>query len=86
MKLTETQRFGYTLLFLFWLTIIVFVVLNFYAVDIFIVVLAIEFLLLTELTEPFNLQATWRKNIMFFIIACFMIFVILVYQRVVSVI
>jgi len=84
MKLTETQRFGYTLLLLFWLTILVFVGLNLYAVGIFIVVLAIEFLLLTEITEQSHLQAKWRKNITFFIIACVMIFVVLVYERLVS--
>lgn len=86
MKLTETQRYGYILLLVFWLTIIVFVALNFYAVDVFIVVLAIEFLLLTELTEPFHLRAASRKNVRFFIIACFILLVILVYQRVVNVI
>ena len=82
MRFTETQRFGYTLLLVFWVTIVVFVILNFYAVDVFIVVLAIEFLLLAELTEPFHLRAAWRKNVKFFIIACFILFVILMYQRV----
>jgi len=84
MIITETQRFVYILLALTFGTISIFVLLNVYAVEIFLVLLIIEFLVLVELTKPSVINAAWRKNIVVFIVICVIVFAIILYQRTVS--
>ena len=81
MIITETQRFVYSLLALTLGTITVLVLLNVYAVEIFLVLLIIEFLVLVELTKPSVINAAWRKNIVVFIVLCVIVFAIILYQR-----
>ena len=81
MIITETQRFVYSLLALTFGTIIILVLLNVYALEIFLVLLIIEFLVLVELTKPSVINAAWRKNIVVFIVLCVIVFAIILYQR-----
>ena len=85
MIITETQRFVYILLALTFGTISIFVLLNVYAVEIFLVLLIIEFLVLVELTKPSVINAAWRKNIVVFIVICVIVFAIILYQRTVTI-
>ena len=81
MIITETQRFVYILLALTFGTITALVLLNVYAVEIFLVLLIIEFLALVELTKPSMINAAWRRNITVFIVLCVIVFAIILYQR-----
>ena len=81
MIITETQRFVYSLLALTFGTIIILVLLNVYALEIFLVLLIIEFLVLVELTKPSVINAAWRKNIVVFIVLCVIVFAVILYQR-----
>ena len=81
MILTETQRFVYILLALTLGTITALVLLNVYAVEIFLVLLIIEFLVLVELTKPSVIDVAWRKNIVVFIVLYFIVFAVILYQR-----
>jgi hypothetical protein len=81
MILTETQRFVYILLALTLGTITALVLLNVYAVEIFLVLIIIEFLVLVELTKPCMINMAWRKNIVVFIVLCVIVFSIILYQR-----
>ena len=81
MIITETQRFVYSLLALTFGTIIILVLLNVYALEIFLVLLIIEFLVLIELTKPSVINMAWRKNITVFIVICVIVFAIILYQR-----
>ena len=81
MIITETQRFVYSLLALTFGTIMILVLLNVYALEIFLVLLIIEFLVLVELTKPSVINAAWRKNIVVFIVLCVIVFAIILYQR-----
>jgi len=63
MILTQTQRFVYGLLALTFVTIALLVLLNVYALEIFLVLIIIEFLVLAELTKPSMINMAWRKNI-----------------------
>ena len=85
MIITETQRFVYSLLALTFGTIIILVLLNVYALEIFLVLLIIEFLVLVELTKPSVINAAWRKNIVIFIVICVIVFAIILYQRTVTI-
>lgn len=85
MIITETQRFVYILLALTLGTITVLVLLNVYAVEIFLVLLIIEFLVLVELTKPSMINAAWRRNITVFIVLCVIVFAIILYQRTVTI-
>ena len=85
MIITETQRFVYILLALTLGTIIALVLLNVYAVEIFLVLLIIEFLVLVELTKPSMINAAWRRNITVFIVLCVIVFAIILYQRTVTI-
>ena len=85
MIITETQRFVYSLLALTFGTIIILVLLNVYALEIFLVLLIIEFLVLVELTKPSVINAAWRKNIVVFIVLCVIVFAIILYQRTASI-
>ena len=82
MIVTQVQRFVYSLIALIFTTIFLLVLINLYSVDIFLVLLIIEFLIMVELTEPFHFKAKWRRNIIFFILVCIIIISIIVYQHV----
>ena len=81
MNITETQRFIYSLLALTFVTISVLVLLNVYALEIFLVLIIIEFLVLVELTKPSIINLSWRKNITIFVVICVIVFAIILYQR-----
>jgi len=81
MIITETQRFVYTLLALTFGTIALLVLLNVYALEIFLVLIIIEFLMLVELTKPSVINMAWRKNIAIFVVVCVIVFAIILYQR-----
>jgi len=85
MIFTETQRFVYILLALTLGTITVLVLLNVYALEIFLVLLIIEFLVLVEFTKPSMINAAWRRNITVFIVLCVIVFAIILYQRTVTI-
>jgi hypothetical protein len=81
MDLTSAQRFVYTLTALVFLTILTLVLLNLYALDLFFILLVIEFLIAIELTRPHLLTVTWRKNLPFLVLFCVIIFAIIMYFR-----
>ena len=81
MIFTETQRFVFSLLALTFGTIMILVLLNVYALEIFLVLLIIEFLVLVELTKPSMINMAWRKNITVFVVICVIVFAIILYQR-----
>jgi hypothetical protein len=81
MIISETQRFVYSLLALTFVTIALLVLLNVYALEIFLVLIIIEFLVLVELTKPSMINAAWRRNIVVFIVICVIVFAIILYQR-----
>jgi len=81
MVITETQRFIYSLIALTFVTISVLVLLNVYALEIFVVLIIIEFLVLVELTKPSIINLSWRKNITIFVVICVIVFAIILYQR-----
>lgn len=85
MILTETQRFVYSLLALTFFTIALLVVLNVYALEIFLILIIIEFLVLVELTKPSVITMAWRKNIAIFVVICVLVFAIILYQRTVTI-
>jgi hypothetical protein len=85
MIITETQRFVYSLLALTFVTIALLVLLNVYALEIFLILIIIEFLMLVELTKPSVINMEWRKNIVIFIVVCIIVFAIILYQRTVTV-
>jgi len=84
MIITETQRFVYSLLTLTFVTIALLVFLNVYALEIFLILLIIEFLVLVELTKPSVITMAWRKNIAIFVVICVIVFAIILYQRTVT--
>ena len=81
MAITEVQRFVYTLLVLTFVTIAALVLLNVYALEIFLLLIIIEFLVLVELTKPSVITMAWRKNIAVFVVICVIVFAIILYQR-----
>jgi hypothetical protein len=81
MIITETQRFVYSLLALTFVTIAILVLLNVYALEIFLVLIIIEFLVLVELTKPSMVNMAWRKNITVFVVICVIVFAVILYQR-----
>jgi len=85
MIITETQRFVYTLLALTFVTIALLVVLNVFAVEVFLILVIIEFLVLVELTKPSAVNLAWRKNIIIFIIISVVVFAAILYQRIVTI-
>jgi len=85
MIITETQRFVYSLLALTFVTIALLVLLHVYALEIFLILIIIEFLVLIELTKPSTITMAWRKNIAIFVIICVIVFAIILYQRTVTV-
>jgi hypothetical protein len=85
MIITETQRFVYSLLALTFATIAVLVLLNVYALEIFLMLIIIEFLVLVELTKPSVIIMAWRKNIAIFVVICVIVFAIILYQRTVTI-
>ena len=84
MIITETQRFVYSLLALTFVTIALLVLLNVYALEIFLVLIIIEFLVLVELTKPSVINLASRRNIAIFVVICVIVFAIILYQRTVD--
>ena len=80
MIITETQRLVYSLLALTFVTIALLVLLNVYALEIFLILIIIEFLVLVELTKPSVITMAWRKNIAIFVVICVIVFAIILYQ------
>ena len=80
MSITETQRFVYSLLALTFVTIALLVLLNVYALEIFLILIIIEFLALVELTKPSVINLAWRRNIAIFVVICVIVFAIILYQ------
>jgi hypothetical protein len=85
MIITETQRFVYSLLALTFVTIALLVLLNVYALEIFLVLIIIEFLVLVELTKPPMISMAWRKNLTVFAVICVIVFAIIFFQRIVTI-
>jgi len=85
MIITETQRFVYSLLVLTFVTIAFLVLINVYALEIFLILLIIEFLVLVQLTKPSVIDLAWRRNITVFVVICVIVFVIILYQRTVTI-
>lgn len=81
MIVTQVQRFVYSLIALMLTTLFLLVLLNSYSVEIFIVLLIIEFLIVVELTESFHFKAAWRRNIIFIILFCIIIFSLIIYNE-----
>ena len=81
MIITETQRFIYSLMALTFATIAILVLLNVYALEIFLVLVIIEFLVVIELTKPSVINISWRKNITVLVVVCIVVFLIILYQR-----
>ena len=81
MNISEMQRFLCSFLALTFVTISVLVLLNVYALEIFVVLIIIEFLVLVELTKPSIINLSWRKNITIFVVICVIVFAIILYQR-----
>ena len=84
MIITETQRFIYSLIALTFTTIAILVLLNVYALEIFLVLVIIEFLVVIELTKPSVINISWRKNITVLVVVCIVVFLIILYQRTVT--
>ncbi|MGZ4862718.1 MAG: hypothetical protein ACXV2E_08080, partial [Halobacteriota archaeon] len=61
-------------------TIAVFVFLNVYVLEIFVVLLIIEFLVAVELTKPSFLHLGWRRNLTAVVAICVVVFLIIVYR------
>ena len=80
MIITETQRFVYSLLALTFITIAILVLFNVYALEIFLILIIIEFLALVELTKPSVITMAWRRNIAIFVVICVIVFAIILYQ------
>jgi hypothetical protein len=81
MNISEMQRFLCSVLALTFVTISVLVLLNVYALEIFLVLIIIEFLVLVEFTKPLMINLSWRKNITLFVIICVIVFAMIFYQR-----
>ena len=75
----------YSLLALTFVTIALLVLLNVYALEIFLVLIIIEFLVLVELTKPSMINMAWRKNITIFVVICVVVFALVLYQRTVTI-
>ncbi len=82
MIVTKVQRFIYGLLALTFGTICVFVVLNVYSLEAFLMLIVIEFLVLAELTRPSFLHLGWRRNLTLVVAICIVIFFVIVYRTI----
>ncbi|MGA7075038.1 MAG: hypothetical protein WBZ42_00600 [Halobacteriota archaeon] len=81
MEITRAQRFAYVLTLLVFLTTLALVLLNVYALDAFLILLVIEFFIVTELTRPRFLAAAWRRHLPIFIMFCTILIGVIVYLR-----
>lgn len=82
MHISEAQRFVYRSLLLLFATLVAFAVINLYAVDLFIMVLGVEFLALFEVTEASHFAPSWRKNIKFFIMLWVVVLVVIIFEKI----
>jgi hypothetical protein len=80
--LTQAQKFVYLLAGLSLGNIVVLILFNVYALNIFFILLYVEFFVLIEFTAPQHFKARWRNNLIFFILAGILIFSLFVYQQV----
>ena len=85
MIIMQVQRFIYSLIAMIFTTIFLLALLNTYSIEIFVVLLIIEFLIAVELTEPFHFKASWRRNIAFIILFCIIVFSLIVYRHAVEI-
>lgn len=85
MIITEVRRFIYGLLALTFATITVLVLFNVHALEMFLLLIIIDFLVVVELTEPPLRDVSWRKYITVFVVLAIVIFSIILYQRVVMI-
>jgi len=75
--MTETQRFALVLLVLTFATLCILVLLNVYALELFVVLTIIEFLMLVEFTRP----PFGRKNTAVLVVICIAVFSFILYKR-----
>ncbi len=85
MIITETQRFVYSLLALTFGTIAVLALFDVYSIEIFLLLIMIEFLMLVEFTKPSVITLAWRRNITIIAVICVIVLAIILYQRTVSI-
>jgi len=85
MIITETQRFVYSLLALTFGTIAVLALFYVYSIEIFLLLIMIEFLMLVEFTKPSVITLAWRRNITIIAVICVIVLAIILYQRTVSI-
>ena len=81
----DVKRFIYVLLALAFITVVISVVLHIYSLEIFLVAMIIEFLALVEATTPASLSDSWRRNIFVSIVICVIVFAIILYRNVVTI-
>ncbi|MGB8371640.1 MAG: hypothetical protein WCE82_01735 [Halobacteriota archaeon] len=84
MTLSDAQRFIYCLFGLAYFTIFVLVLLNVYALEIFLVLSIAEFFAVVQLTEPSFFRAAWRKHMNVLAAIYLIIFFIVMYRRILS--
>lgn len=77
---TESQRFVYSLFALTSVTSAILVLLNVYVLEIFLLLIIIEFLVLVELEKPYMINMAWRKTITLLVGICVVVFAIIVYR------
>ncbi|MGA3359786.1 MAG: hypothetical protein ABSC87_06220 [Halobacteriota archaeon] len=78
-SLNPVQRFVYSLFVLFLVTILVLIVFSLYSLEIFAMVIIIEFLFVVQLTKPAHFHALWRKNISFFVLLSFILLILIIF-------
>ncbi len=81
MHFTEGQKFVYALTGAIFFTIVLLMLTNTYALEVFLVILAVEFLIVSEVTKPFGFNASWRKNIAFFTGILLVVLAVIIFQR-----
>jgi|GEM_PF-822390 hypothetical protein len=77
-SLNPVQKFVYTLFLVFLVTIFVFAFFNLYSIDVFALVIVIEFLCVVQLTRPSKFRAHWRTNINYFIMLCLCLLILVI--------
>jgi len=83
-KSPDEKRFIYALMALPFITIVILAVLHVYSLEIFLVMMIIEFLALVEVTNPASFSDSWRRNISVSILICVIVFAIMLYRHVVT--
>ena len=81
MIITQTQRFIYGLIVLTFFTVSVLAFLNVHALEIFVLLMFVEFLLLVELTKPSFVSLSWKKELTPLVVIGIVVFLVLLYQQ-----